>query len=202
MPEVPPGEHADAARAQATSGLRSNRALVAGWRHGLAVVNLRGDAGDAAFRVLVAGVVGPALPVRPCTSAASHTHRVVWAGPDDWFVIAPRGEADALEARLRAALAGTHHAVTDVSSGYTVLHLSGPPVREMLAQGCPLDLHPRVFRPGMSAGSHYFKASIWLWQCDEAPTYEMLVRRSFMGYVWLMLERTTQECGLVARDFA
>jgi sarcosine oxidase, subunit gamma len=30
----------------------------------------------------------------------------------------------------------------------------------------------------------------------------MLVRRSFMGYVWMMLERSTQECGLVARDFA
>ena len=202
MPEVLPSGHADAARAQAASGARSDRALVAGWRHGLAIVNVRGDADDSDFRAGVASVVRSALPVQSCTSAANDTHRVVWAGPDDWFVIAPRGEADALEARLRAALAGTHHAVTDVSSGYTLLHLSGPPVRDVLAQGCPLDLHPRVFRPGMSAGSHYFKASIWLWQCDEAPTYEMLVRRSFMGYTRLMLERSTQECGLVARDFA
>jgi sarcosine oxidase subunit gamma len=83
-----------------------------------------------------------------------------------------------------------------------LLHLSGPPVRDVLAQGCPLDLHARVFKPGMSAGSHYFKASIRLWQCSEAPTYELLVRRSFMGYVWLMLERSTQECGLLARAFA
>lgn len=202
MPEVPPGGHADASGARTTSGVRSDRALVAGWRHGLAIVNLRGDADDAAFRAGVASVVGPALPVQPCTSVASETHRLVWAGPDDWFVIAPRGEADALETRLRAALAGTHHAVTDVSSGYTLLHLSGPPVRDVLAQGCPLDLHARVFKSGMSAGSHYFKASIWLWQCNDAPTYELLVRRSFMGYVWLMLERSTQECGLLARAFA
>ena len=42
---------------------------------------------------------------------------------------------------------------------------------------------------------YFFKASIWLWQNDGA--FELLVRRSFMGYVWLMLERASQECGLV-----
>jgi sarcosine oxidase subunit gamma len=82
--------------------VHSDRALVAGWRHGLAIVNLRGDADDPAFRAGVASVVGPALPVQPCTSAASDTHRLVWAGPDDWFVIAPRGEA-ALETAARSA---------------------------------------------------------------------------------------------------
>ena len=71
----------------------------------------------------------------------------------------------------------------------------------MLAQGCPLDLHPRAFAPGQAAGSHWFKASIWLWQVDTAPTFEALVRRSFMGYVWTLLQRTTQECGLVTRRF-
>jgi sarcosine oxidase subunit gamma len=127
--------------------------------------------------------------------------RVVWAGPDDWFVIGPKGQADAIIERLRTALAGLHHAVTDVSSGYTVLHLGGAAVRDVLAQGCPLDLHPSVFKAGMAAGSHFFKASVWLWQTDDAATFEVLVRRSFMNYVWLMLERCTQECGLVTRRF-
>jgi len=179
-----------------------DRALVAGWRDGLAIVNLRGPCADPTFVARASGALGLALPVRPCTSAVGAVHRAIWAGPDDWFVIGPRGRADAIAAQLRTALAGTHHAVTDVSSGYTVLHLSGAPVREVLAQGCPLDLHPRVFGTGASAGSHYFKASILLWQIDAAPTYEVLVRRSFMGYFWLMLERSTQECGLVARSFA
>ena len=82
-----------------------------------------------------------------------------------------------------------------------MLHLSGTPVRDVLAQGCPLDLHPRQFGTGSSAGSLFFKASVWLWQTDEAPVYEMLVRNSFRGYVWLMLERSTPECGLVTRRF-
>jgi len=109
--------------------------------------------------------------------------------------------AGALEAALRAELAGQHFAVTDVSSNYTILNLSGPRVRELLAQGCPLDLHPRAFRPGQSAGSVFFKASIWLWQTEKAPVYEVLVRNSFCAYVWLMLEQCTAESGLVKRVF-
>ena len=189
----------DTSRTPSGSAFASEPALVAGWRDGLAIVNLRGNAEDSAFRTAASRALGLELPVLACTTSTGATHRVVWAGPDDWFVIGPEGQADALVLQLRTALAGIHHAVTDVSSGYTVPHLSGAPVREVLAQGCPLDLHPRVFKSGDSAGSHFFRASIWLWQAGEAPTFEVLVRRSFMGYCWLMLERSTQECGLVTR---
>ncbi len=190
------------ARPPVAAAATASKSLVAGWRDGLAIVNLRGNADDAVFRQAVSGVLGMGLPLKACSTADNGVLRIVWAGPDDWFIVGPKGQADALADRLRAALAGQHHAVTDVSSGYTVLHLSGTPVRDVLAQGCPLDLHPRVFSSGASAGSHFFKASVWLWQTDEAPVFELLVRRSFMGYVWLMLERTTAECGLVTRRFA
>lgn len=188
-------------RAPMASSALSDQALLAGWRTGLAVVNLRGNPDDPAFRAAVSRALNLELPVQPCSSVADKLHRLVWVGPDDWFVIGPKGQAGAIETKLRAELAGLHHAVTDVSGGYTVLHLSGRPVREVLAQGCPLDLHPRNFKPDSSAGSLFFKASIWLWQTDDAPTYELLVRSSFMGYFWLMLERCTQECGLVTRRF-
>ncbi len=189
-------------RSAAATTTLSDRALLAGWRTGLSIVNLRGNADDPAFLAAVTQALDLTIPVKACTSVADSVHRLVWVGPDDWFVIGPKGQASNIESRLRTALAGIHHAVTDVSGGYTVLHLSGRPVREVLAEGCTLDLHPRVFQPGSSAGSLFFKASIWLWQTDEAPTYEVLVRSSFMGYFWLMLERCTQECGLVKRRFA
>jgi sarcosine oxidase subunit gamma len=185
-----------------SSARSSRRELVAGWRDGMTIVNLRGNPDDAAFCSAASAALGLALPVQACTSTANDVCRVVWAGPDDWFVIAPKGMADAVMTRLRKALAGMHHAVTDVSSGYTVLHLGGTSARDVLAQGCPLDLHPRVFQPGAAAGSHFFKASVWLWRTDESQSFELLVRRSFMGYVWLLLERCTQECGLVTRRFA
>lgn len=190
------------ARPPAASSAPATKALVAGWREGLSIINLRGDAEDALFREAALHALGLPLPVKPGGLSDSGVVRIVWAGPDDWFVIGPKGMADSLTTRLREALAGQHHAVTDVSSGYTVLHLAGTPVRDVLAQGCPLDLHPRSFARGACAGSHFFKASVWLWQIDDAPVYEVLVRRSFASYVWLMLERTTAECGLVTRRFA
>lgn len=189
-------------RAPTASSATVSKALLAGWREGLAIINLRGNAEDAPFREAALNALGVPLPVKAGGLGDNGIVRIVWAGPDDWFIIGPKGQAEALADRLQKALAGQHHAVTDVSSGYTVLHLSGTPVRDVLAQGCPLDLHPRSFAPGMCAGSHFFKASVWLWQIDDAPVYEVLVRRSFTGYVWLMLERTTAECGLVTRRFA
>ena len=170
--------------------------LVAGWRADLSIVNLRGNAEETAFREGAASAMGVALPLKPCTISENGLVRVVWVGPDDWFIVGPSGRAEAIALRLREALSGMHHAVTDVSSGYTVLHLSGRPVRDVLAQGCPIDLHPRAFERGACAGSHFFKASVWLWQTDEPPVYELLVVRSYMDYVWLMLERACAECGL------
>jgi sarcosine oxidase, subunit gamma len=176
----------------------SAKALLAGWRTGPAIVNLRGDPGDPAFRAIVSSTLALELPVRPLSTVSDSVHRVVWVGPDEWFVLGPKGHAAAIEAGLRSALASIHHSATDVSGGYAVLQLGGTPVRDVLAQGCPLDLHPREFGVGASAGSHFFKAAIWIWQTDEAPRYEVLVRSSFKRYVWLMLERSTLECGLVA----
>ncbi len=178
------------------------RGVVAGWDPAWAVVNLRGNPDDPAFRAGVARALGAELPVAACSTQLGQDQKIIWAGPDDWFVMSKRRKAAELEAALRAELAGQHIAVTDVSSNYTLLHLSGPRVRELLAQGCPLDLHPRMFKTGQSAGSVFFKASVWLWQTDDAPVYEMLVRNSFRGYVWLMLEQCSEEVGLVKRVFA
>lgn len=170
------------------------------WRQGLSVLNLRGSPDDLNFVVQAGLALGVELPLAPCTTQRSRSgvvEHVVWAGPDDWFVIAAAGQALPLGDALRRALLGLHCAVTEVSSGYHVLRLGGKPVVDVLAQGCPLDLHPRAFGVGRSAGSHFFKASIWLWQTRADPQFELLVRRSFKGYVQLMLQRCTAECGSV-----
>ena len=93
-----PGGHAPAAAL-------SDQALLAGWRTGLAIVNLRGNAEDPAFRAAVSRALNLELPVQPCSSVADAVHRLVWVGPDDWFVIGPRGQASAIVAHLHAALA-------------------------------------------------------------------------------------------------
>ena len=170
-----------------TADLDAARTML--WRDDQAIVNLRGHPEDDRFVQATQQVLGIAPPLEPCRTVAGGGLRIVWAGPDDWFVIAEDGAAGTWCRRLREALAGVHAAVTDVSSGYAVLQLSGPSARERLAQGCPLDLHPRAFGAGCAADTHWFKASVWLWRPDDEPRFELLVRRSFRGYVASMLAR-------------
>lgn len=180
----------------------SERGVIAGWDGGWSIVNVRGTPSDPQFVSVVSNVLGVQWPVEVGSTVLGAGLRVVWVGPDAWFVLSKQKTAVELVQTFRTALAGRHCAVTDVSGGYSLLNLTGPRARELLAQGCPLDLHPRQFRVGQSAGTVFFKASVWLWQTDDVPTYEVLVRTSFQGYVWLMLERATAESGFVKRIFA
>lgn len=190
--------HRPATRAGAASaqGLRAPEALQVRWNRGHAIVNLRGDPADEGFVAAVSAAVGLPLPTSPGGCPTNDTRRIVWAGPDDWFVIGEAGAEAALAQALREAAGTRHHAVTDVSSGYCVLSLSGAPVRDVLAQGCPLDLHPRAFEVGRCAGTHFFKASVWMWGAGD-DAFEVLVRSSFAGYVARLLEDCTVECGMI-----
>lgn len=163
----------------------------------MAIVNLRGDAKDPAFLAAVHQALGLELPVFACTTTANDRLRLVWVGPDDWFLIGPSGEQAALVATLRQALGQQHAAVTDVSSGYFLTSLSGPSARLLLAQGCPMDFHPSVFPIGRAASTHFFKVGITLWQTEPAPHFELLVRRSFIDHFWQLMVACSAEFGLV-----
>jgi len=145
------------------------------------LVNLRGDANDPAFRSAVESVTGCRPPARPNTVARGNGYDVLWLGPDEWLVRSDQRQSATLEAKLTQALTGQFASAVDIGSGYTVLEASGEKVRDVIARGCPLDLHPRVFAPGQCAQSHYFKASIVLIALS-GDTFELVVRRSFADY--------------------
>lgn len=170
--------------------------LCASWQQAHTLINLRGQPTDSVFLQRVEQVLGTLLPLQPRTTVLAGDLRLVWVGPDDWFVLGPANQAELLLGRLGAALNTLNAAVTDVSDGYGVLRLSGPAAQDTLAQGCPLDLHPRVSNARQAAGSQFFKAQIWLWRAHSNDGFELLVRRSFQGYVRLMLARSTRACGL------
>jgi sarcosine oxidase subunit gamma len=93
-----------------------------------------------------------------------------------------------MEAKLRDAFKGLYAAAVDIGSGYTVLEISGARTRDVLARGCPLDLHPRLFGMGQCAQSHYFKASVTIIPTGE-DSFDLVIRRSFADYfVKIMLD--------------
>lgn len=159
------------------------------------LLNLRGNPADAAWVSAVEAALGTPLALSACTTQEQAGIRTVWAGPDEWLVVAPQGQETALATRLRSALAGTHHAVTDVSSGFFLVDLQGPQVRGVLAQGCPMDLHPRAFPAGRAVGTHFYKVVLSLWLTGETDGFQMLVRRSFIDHFWQLIDHASAGCG-------
>ena len=151
-------------------------------------LNLRADPADRAVPVAVERVLGCALPVRPNTVAEGPAGAILWLGPTEWLLVVPTGQEGEVARSLREALGDAHAAITDLSSGQTIISLSGAGARDLLAQGCPLDLHPRVFGVGRCAQTHVAKAAVAIWLRDDRPTFDLIVRRSFAGYLALWLE--------------
>ncbi|WP_176057039.1 sarcosine oxidase subunit gamma [Paraburkholderia sp. BCC1876] len=158
----------------------------------LELVNVRGDTRDAAFMQAMETVLGCRPPEKANTIARGNGYDLLWLGPDEWLVRSATAHdatrSAPLQAKLGAAFAGVFAAVVDIGSGYTVLEISGTRTREVLARGCPLDLHPKLFGEGQCAQSHYFKASMTLVPTG-ANSFDIVVRRSFADYfVKMMLD--------------
>ena len=137
------------------------------------------------------------LPTAPNTWEPAGTGRVVWLGPDEWLLSSTTETPEELEARVRAAVLPLGGSATDVSAQRIGLRLTGARVRDVLAKGCSIDLHPRVFGRGSSAQTMLGQAGVVLLALsDAADDFVVLVRSSFAGYLadWLLdaaLEFTT-----------
>lgn len=149
-------------------------------------LNLRLDASDAESVAAVRAVTGCDLPLEPNTTATAGASSALWLGPDEWLLVAPDGDLAGVETAVREALAGRHHAVTDVGAERTVIELAGDLAREVLAKGSSLDLDR--LGPGTCAGTALARAQIILCPRDARPTYLIYVRNSFAGYIasWLI----------------
>ncbi len=141
--------------------------------------------------------LGVDLPTAPGTWVPAGAGRAVWLGPDEWLLTSTTEAPEELEARVRAAVLPLGGSATDVSAQRIGLRLTGARVRDVLAKGCSIDLHPRVFGRGSSAQTALGQAGVVLLALSDAgDDVVVLVRSSFAGYLadWLLdaaLEFTT-----------
>ena len=136
-------------------------------------------------------VRGAALPTTPNTWVPAGDGRLVWLGPDEWLLTSPGTAPEALEAELAGVLRPVGGVAVDVSAQRIGLRISGPRARQVLAKGCAIDLHPRVFVPGSSAQTTLGQAGVVLLALggrDDDAEFAVLVRSSFAGYLatWLL----------------
>ncbi|MDH3661506.1 MAG: sarcosine oxidase subunit gamma, partial [Alphaproteobacteria bacterium] len=150
-------------------------------------IDLRGDPGERAFMGAVGRTLDLLLPSEPCQSATQAEITALWVGPDQWLITCPNDRLGETVAKLDEATRAVHAAVADVSAGRTVFRLAGPSALDVVAKGCPLDLHPRVARPGLVAGSVFAKITALI-HLREADVVDLYLGRSFADYLWAWLE--------------
>ncbi len=162
-------------------------------RRGLAMVQIATGAGDADTVRATAVRAGFVLPA-PNTTESRSGVTALWLGPGRWLAVASEAEP-ALGKRLEAAFADSAVAVFDVSHARTVIRVSGATSRDLLAKGCRLDLHPRVFRAGACAQTNIGHFAVLLHGVDDSPTVDLYVARSYAASFWEWLTEAAAEFG-------
>lgn len=142
--------------------------------------------GGPAARAAAGEAIGVHLPESPCRANSVGSRAALWLGPDERLLLGPAADTGNLAAELAAALTRIAHSLVDVSQRQIALQVSGPAASAILNSGCPLDLDPAAFPPGMCTRTILGKADIVLWR-KGAAEYHLEVWRSFSDYIlgWL-----------------
>jgi heterotetrameric sarcosine oxidase gamma subunit len=115
-------------------------------------------------------------------------------GPGQWLAVSETLANEALARDLSQRLKGLA-SISDQSGGRTVLRLSGPRARDVLAKGLPIDLDPRAFPLGSAATSTISLMGVQLWQTDDTRSYTIAIFRSVSASFWRWLISSAAEFG-------
>lgn len=118
---------------------------------------------------------------------------LLWSGPGFWTMLC-RTPREA-QARLMAA-AGDLAAIVDQSDSRFILELSGLALRQVLAKGAAIDLHPRAFAPGDTAVTLFAHMNIQIWRHVHADCFGLILPRAYAGDVWHWLEASAAMVGI------
>jgi methylglutamate dehydrogenase subunit D len=137
------------------------------------------------------GVVLPDMPIL----ARGNKVSLLWAGHHQWLALA----ADEVRANLLTELqtsVGDAASLSDQSDARFAVMASGPKVRDTLAKLTPIDLHPRVFAPSQTALTLFGHLTGQITQINDAPSYELMVFRSFAQCFWRAIHAAGAEFGI------
>ena len=112
--------------------------------------------------------------------------RLIWLAPDEYLLLCEAGQEADIHNQLALDFDNMHAAVTTVTDSLCALSLRGPALRQVLAKGCALDLHPSVFTAGQCAQTMLSHAGVTLVAEDE-NSFILSCRTSFAAFVagWL-----------------
>jgi sarcosine oxidase subunit gamma len=136
--------------------------------------------------------LGTALP-ESRRFAAGTEFGFVWSGPGHWLALGPP-LAQPIEDVLGMTLAA-HASIFDQGGSRRLLELRGARVRDVLAKGMSIDLHPGAFKTGDAVVTTASHLGVHLWQVADAPVYRLLVVHTYFDSLWRWLAASAVEYG-------
>lgn len=115
-------------------------------------------------------------------------------GPDEWWMVAPAAEREAVADEVQRALGDRFYSWVDISDRDVAFNVSGPRARDVINGGCPLDLHDSAFPAGSATRTILSKTEIVIFRPDAATSYRIECRRSLAQYTQGLLETIAREC--------
>ncbi|MTD15329.1 FAD-dependent oxidoreductase [Nakamurella sp. YIM 132087] len=152
-------------------------------------VNLRVRRGTPAAEA-VHTALGTTLPAATGSVTYAGSDAVLALAPDEFLVLSGPGHGPELVDRLRAAV-GASGSVTDVSASRTMIRVTGPRTRDLLAHGLAIDLDK--LPESTCAQTVLAQCSVVVFADGPARTdddlVKILVRSSFAAHLaeWLLL---------------
>lgn len=114
--------------------------------------------------------------------------------PAQWLVVADRKKAPAFGEGLAKTIAGIGH-VSEQTASRVCIRLSGERVRDLMARGCRLDLHPSVASAGFTAQTVMAQIGTTIHQRSDEPVYDLYVYAGFARSFWHWLSETAEQFG-------
>ena len=155
------------------------------------LLQIAGNPTESTFMEHVKSAIHYDLPIIPNTATKNDISFALWLSPNSWLI-----------GFYQDTLVNVFNSQTlnlnNVSSGRTILRFSGLDTRDMLAKGCPIDLHPEIFTPGSCAQSKVGSLNILLNVVDR-ETIDLFVPRSFSVGFWEWVLEASAEYGLQVR---
>jgi sarcosine oxidase subunit gamma len=130
-------------------------------------------------------IFGVAWPQKTGTVASGRVD-IICVGPTDWLVLAADPDAASWLHQFDTLFQGSTFRATNVSQALVRFQTEGPEVRDLLAKGCSIDLHPPHFPPGRSARTRFAGMPVIV-HCTGPSTFECIVTLSYADYLrsWL-----------------
>ena len=150
-------------------------------RRGLVILRLAAPRADEDFTERVRAETGFVLPAAPNRTALTAAGTALWSGPGEWLLMTSDRSQTNHELALRRCFAGSSGAVVDLSQARAVICIAGEHSRDLLAMGCPLDLHQFA---GCCAQSLLGQVNVLLHLRQEADAFDLFVARSYALGVW------------------